>query len=268
MKYDSKEVKMNNYSFNFRIEGGNVSPNTMSFFELAPFLNAFCSAIESEGRKAGIELADLDESLNLVKIGEGSVLLEYMGRSESIMKILATVVAAFTIAHAEIPTKQTIEFVKSTADLSKRYDYVISCNSQYLSNKPIRLTDKSYQVPKYEVKKINESTWLYGTLVSIGGKTASTAHIVGLDGNVVNCLLSKELAQQMANQLYGKMLHLTGEATFTYKDKWILDEFTIKSYSIMKSTRIVDAVKAIKPYLVEKYNSIDDVDEHILAMRK
>ena len=71
----------------------------------------------------------------------------------------------------------------------------------------------------------------------------------------------------MALQLYGTVLHIIGEASYEYNDNWILNDFIIHNFSVMKSTGIVQAVQSIKPYLVEKYNSIDDIDSHFRNMR-
>jgi hypothetical protein len=253
--------------FDFHIEGDHLSPSTMSYFELAPFLQAFCEAVEAEGRKRGIQVNLGENSVNLVHIDEGSLLLKYIGRSEQMMGLLASIVSAFTFSYTGTPAQKTIDFVKSTADLSKRNGYTVSCFSPYISQHPIKLADKDYQPPKYEIQTFKESTWIYGSLVSIGGKTTPTAHIVSIDGRNITCKLNKDLAQKMALQLYGTVLHIIGEASYEYNDNWILNDFIIHDFSVMKSTGIVQAVQSIKPYLVEKYNSIDDIDSHFRNMR-
>lgn len=60
---------------------------------------------------------------------------------------------------------------------------------------------------------------------------------------------------------------LSGIAYYKHDEDWELQDFIIQEYTKMESTSIVDAVEAIKPFLVQKYDEIDDMEEHFRSMR-
>ena len=259
---------MNEYAFDIRIDGDQLSPATMSFLDLAPFLYAFSEAVQAEGKKLGIPVTAKEHEINLVSIEGGSLILKYNETSEQMNNILASIISAFASNTAAIPTQKTKDFIKSAADLSKKNNYTISCHSPFISQQPIKLTDKYYQMPTFKVRTFSEPSWIYGKLIGIGGKENPTARIVSLDGKVVTCKIAdKDLAKEMAHHLYGDMLKIVGEACYKHDDQWVLDDFIISSFSVMESTGIAQAVQEIKPFLADKYNSIEDIDAHIRSMR-
>lgn len=108
------EVNMSANNFDFRFEGEQLAPSTISIFSLAPFVQSFCEAVEAEGKKRGILVNTSDNNIHLLKISEGSLVLNCAGSSENVMSLVSSVVSAFSMQYPGIPSSKTIEFIKQS----------------------------------------------------------------------------------------------------------------------------------------------------------
>ncbi|HYG60797.1 MAG TPA: hypothetical protein VD902_22195 [Symbiobacteriaceae bacterium] len=117
----------------------------------------------------------------------------------------------------------------------------------------------------YVAPKARGETVVYGQLIWIGGEHPR-AHVRLETGKLLNCVVSKSLAQILAPRLY-HIVGLEGEAEWNTED-WSITEFRITGATPFRESSVIDAVDALAEATEDAWLDVEDVNLKIARIRQ
>lgn len=115
-----------------------------------------------------------------------------------------------------------------------------------------------------ETPKINGETTLYGEIIEVGGETPTLQFRV-LNGQVISCIVSKEMARKLGKRLY-EGVGIRGLA------HWDTQTLKVESFEVYELTdyeeiNLVDAFAEVREAVGDAFDHIDDVNAFVSEIR-
>lgn len=120
------------------------------------------------------------------------------------------------------------------------------------------------------VFKITQAGSLEGVVIRVGGKD-KTAHVNLVDetDEPHSCIVSRDLAKELAAHLYGAPVRLNGEGTWIRDGagKWSLDQFRASGFEVLEATSLSDAIAELRNIPGSGWHEEPDPIHFLLSMR-
>lgn len=245
------------------LTGKNMSPGKIRSSELADLIREVEASIATLVTTENATYEPSDIIVGLVSIEENSIDLGFAPSIEAV-----TIPAWYKISdgirtsnYSEIP-RNAIEHLQKIVKFSHRHNSniefrVLNGDSQLLAT----ITPATNIEP---VPLITGHTTIFGELRQIGGKRAQ-AKLALADGRAVKCVLTQELAKQLATHLYA-WVGLEGIAQWN-SETLDLERFKIIAIADYNETSIVDTMNDLRKSVGMYFDEIKDVDQFVRDLR-
>jgi len=117
---------------------------------------------------------------------------------------------------------------------------------------------------------VHEAGELEGTVIRVGGKDASVpVQLVDADGTYYRCQTNRELAKQLAQQLFGGTIRVTGKGKWRRSEEgvWSLEDFTINAYDKLASDDLAGFVSDMRAVPGSAWNDMENPQEELKRIR-
>jgi hypothetical protein len=253
---------MSELAFKITVKGG-ASPDTLRLTELATLLNAIEKAIISIADEEGEEEEDLLVSLR--KINKGSAAL-FFGTNRTIpviaaYMIFAKALADSTVSELPLPAQEAALTLREYSAIHKtpiRFHQNIKTRAAFYEIKP----SSAYELVHPPILK--SETTLYGKLERVGGATPR-ARIRLLNGHVISCSLTADLAKKIAPHLY-EVIGIEGAAHYDMAS-WNVVSFDATGILPYRETSISDALLSLHSASPSAWQDVQDVPAVIRIAR-
>jgi hypothetical protein len=117
---------------------------------------------------------------------------------------------------------------------------------------------------------IYETGTLDGVVIRVGGKPPTVpVHLEADDGRVYACYSNKDIAKQLAPNLYGNQVRVSGKGKWlrNREGEWQLESFKIDSFDLLDSTLLTEVIEKLRKVEGSLWNSTDDPHAELNRLR-
>ncbi len=236
--------------YDFRIDAW--KPETLPMARLAEYLTKLST------------LFDHKEHVHFIKVRKGSAVLENAIEPEAATNVIArlrlvgTPNAPKELEQANLEVNRMLREDNASATLRIKHGE----NILVFPGKKTALTEEVI---------VHEKGDLDGIVIRVGGKDDSVPVWIESEGKVVykNCSVSRNIARQLANYLFGQPLRVTGNGKWcrTPERKWELKEFKISSFEVLDDRPLDEVINELRQVEGNLWNEMDDPQAELKKLR-
>lgn len=234
------------------ISGQDAQPDRIRMRDLAQVLRHLDESITAVARASNPEITENVLVLSLVGIAPGTISLAISSPVPQVVTDAAETIEKALVRKAahDLPSESIapLRLLRSICDHRKWSMDFRSDGNRILTISPSIDLESSIPSP------IVGETVIYGKLVSIGGATRTTAHIIVSDGHTVICHLSQDLARQLGSRLYTEV-GVEGKAT--WEPGYRIVDFEIVRVLDYAQTSIIDSFAFLRDRLSDSFDDVD-----------
>ena len=214
--------------YNFRIDA--YSPSTIPMARLAEYMAQLAALL---GQQANV---------HFLRLEEGSTCLIHRVDTEAAPKVRVRL----ETAQVADPDDEVGTIYRGLDDML-RADNAIGALSRDSSN-VLRFPGREQPKPR-RIGPFNQFGTLDGVLLRIGGRD-KTAHatIEDADGITWNCIVTRDMARELAHHLFGDPVRLSGIGRWERSEtgRWELHRFTVQGFHPLQAESLAAAVNRVR----------------------
>ncbi len=254
---------MNRQSFQVRIIGDTVLPQTVKSSDLAVLITNWEEAItRTVQSKFPIVFDPNDAVVSLVGIDEGSDRLTFSVLTIALQAVsfISNTIAARRYEDIPVPAQKAIFEISKQAS-RKEWAVEIVADEQLQIREAVISDDNP--VPPPSPPKATGTTTITGWLLRIGGAKPK-AEIRLTDGELILIDVTSTMAKQLGDRLYEEV-SIEGEATWVVHD-WKIVEFKAKRITEYRPSSVIAAFKELAEASDGTWENID-VEAYVGQLR-
>lgn len=244
-------------TFQARMKGFGVQPDSVPAREVAAFISNFEAAIVATAKANGLSLPEdqMEAVVSLVEIGEGSNTLKFAVLSTAFLAAGIVSSAIATRRYEEIPklAQEAMAKVSDQADARGWTVEILPDESEIVRGAEI---SPENPVPHPIEPFIEGVTTVYGICMRVGGADPR-AEIRTHKGQLLYIKINHLLAKQLAGRLYEEV-GIEGEATWN-ADTWKMVEFKAIRLNEYQPVDLVEAFEEIARLTAGAWDGVDAV---------
>jgi len=246
-----------------RLKGEGIRPGLVRSHELAEILEAVEDFVTYEAERASPEVRREDLVVGLYAIADESIGLRFRA-SLAAITLPAFVGASQLIASGSFHdlTPQSRKALQTIAGFTKRHDATAEFKVAGTAL-PIATITSDTVIP--EEVRITGLTEITAKTIRVGGKVPR-AMLELLDGTVIYCEVSSEIAMELGHHLY-KLVKFSGEATWLAADL-VLDEFQILAFHPFPARDAIEMFTELRVAIGEALESLGPVNDLVTRLRR
>jgi hypothetical protein len=237
------------YEYRFRIDA--FTPATMPMARLAEYMSSLAS------------LLGHPEHVHFVRLEASSVVLVQMIEREAAPKVASRVQS---VGRGEGPPDALKAFRELDDKLAQ--DNAIAVLFEPTGAEIIKFRGRERPKPLV-YGSFRQQGSLDGVLIRIGGKD-ETAHATLQDGAIVwRCEVTREIAQSMAQHLYGPPLRVFGEGRWrrAAEGAWELEQFRVRDFEVLDDAALPDVVARLRAIEGAGWRQLEDPQSELHRIR-
>ena len=218
-----------------KFDGNDIKPSKVKSSEIAALIVSYERAITTIIKSEHPEIDDDFVFVSFEEIKGSSISLKLIAHKAKnyVIPALFLISTAFETKNFNQIPNTSIEELRSIQRFAKKY----KCDGYFIKNGERLAAFNQYTDVSYnELETIKGETTIYGEIQVAGGKINPHVHIRINDDYTISFEVEKELAKQLASQLYNDV-GLTGVARWDRKSYKILD-FKIDKLIILDDEKI------------------------------
>lgn len=251
-------------SFEFRIVGNELTPETLRLADLAAVIAEIEKAITPVISRESPEVAE-DLIISLKSVEDGSVKLK-IGCTGFLAAQAAFVMLALAIKEknlAKLP-EESVRSLHSLRQLSKKKNWTFEFRKDSQRKLPLaQITPLSSIEPT--TRTVKGFTTIYGEIIRTGG-VQPKVQIQVLDGSLLSCDVDRPMAISLGSRLYSAG-RFEGEATWDLDAGYKIVAFRIIGASDFVPAPVREAFNQLRDQLGEYYSDVDP-DEYVAHLRR
>jgi|GEM_PF-1816399 len=205
--------------FILKIEGVDVSPDTVDIGELADVLSLFRSVVVAIADGIGEQSGDVALSLVDIKDGSDKLTLAASPRSLRATSVFVSALATNAVSSLPISSHKSIRALWKSIH-SNGWDQCVFIGNGSAIGKGVISSDIELFPDSSTYRGL---TTIYGECIRAGGEQRKSAQLKLLDGRSMSIRVkSKTLAIELGHRLY-QVVGLSGEAVWSTKDSEMIE---------------------------------------------
>ena len=251
-------------SFEFRIVGNELTPETLRLTDLAAVITEIEKAIAPVISRESPEAAE-NFIISLKSVEEGSAKLRlaspyYFRAAQAAFVILA--LAIKENAYTKLP-EETQKSLHSLRQLSRKRNWTFELRKDARRKLPLAQITPSAIEPA--TRTIRGFTTIYGQIMRTGG-IQPKVQIQFLDGNLISCEVDKATAISLGSHLYSAG-RFEGEATWDLDDEYRIVGFRITDARDFVQAPVREAFNQLSEKIGKFFSDVDP-DEFVAQLRR
>lgn len=255
---------MNDNRFTLRFSGvGDLNPQSLRAKELAEILENIESAVAATVIAHDPKIKREQIALSLVAVTDASVGLTFAPNLQALtFPALEEIANAISSEQLEKLPNTTVRALRPILRFVREH----GCNAEFrlsYGNRDIQAT-VTPETQIQQVKSIRGQTTIHGEVIRVGG-VEPKIEIKTIDGNVLFCPTTQQIALQLAERLYQ---HVAVDGIATWNPETLdIEEFQITSVLSYVKVNLPQAFHQLREGAGGLYDAIDDVEKYSHILR-
>lgn len=251
-------------SFEFRIVGNELTPETLRLTDLAAVIAELEKAIAPVISRDSPEVAE-NVIISLKSVEDGSAKLKLFSRNfvaaQAAFIVLALAVKEKTFA--KLP-EESVKSLHSLRQLSRKKNWTFEFRKDPRRKLPLAQITPLSSIEQAS-RTIKGFTTVYGQIIRTGGIQPKVL-IQLLDGSLLSCDVEKTMAISLGSRLYASG-RFNGEATWDLEAGYRMTDFRITQASDFVQASIQQAFAGLSQQIGEYFRDVDP-DEYASNQRR